>query len=616
MVTAAGWMTLQGLDERQHEGHDMHAALRMHAMQVTELQEFAAVKEQVEYAHLEEGQLRQDADELTHEAAREDHQAQQVTARAQAFQNASEQDHEMATIMADRVNATEQERLVLLQTLQDEERAEQELRQQLRDAAVHNGICDTKGFSMICQWIGGITQLQKQADEIDVEIHRDMEQLAVTDRYEFLQIIVVQALQHQADHYQQVADDLIHTAAMWSLKSKADANQAAAFVLQVESVEQETDSLEQQGRSYHDSIDNMTRAVQDMVLAAHQHEQASKNALIISLVLLMLPLAFFIYRCMTGFMDALHRVGVVTRECPPNATELCRAVCSFVLHGLFFLAAVTACQDSVAHLEEYSTVKRAVVLLDVALLGSLAQSFWLQAVPHCLLERPWKRSHDMAAIVWMIVKLFLLRLALLMPCFVMEFLVVWLGPFRSVVLNVNPVVVYASFVVALYLYFLYWEPVSMVVSDQHNDHSTVNQDDDEQDEDSVKENTPLKSANHSTVTELFPEFVMLSQMTGCDENVSTHYSLNSSSPYHVDVSKSLHQLFFLMESFVLFCLLVNLNLNLELLLPAYYVKVVYIALGCVSTAVYVAVVYVARRCGADSLARKADFDFSAKVVDV
>lgn len=156
----------------------------------------------------------------------------------------------------------------------------------------------------------------------------------------------------------------------------------------------------------------------------------------------------------------------------------------------------------------------------------------------------------------------------------------------------------------------------MVVSDQHNDHSTVNQDDDEQDEDSVKENTPLKSANHSTVTELFPEFVMLSQMTGCDENVSTHYSLNSSSPYHVDVSKSLHQLLFLMESFVLFCLLVNLNLNLELLLPAYYVKVVYIALGCVSTAVYVAVVYVARRCGADSLARKADFDFSAKVVDV
>lgn len=375
MAMGAGWMTLTGLEARRQEGQSMHSALQMNAMQTVERMEYNVLSEEVEYAHAELSRLRQQAEGFVNKVHWEQEHSKKEAIRAQFFQNAADNDQEKADSLTMKVNATDQERLALLQTLHEEEQTEKALLQQLRDSDFHTGLCETRGFFHFCELIGGLTKLQKEADETDLQIHRDMERLAVIYHQEYLQVIATQAFQHKADKYQNVADDLVHTASLWSAQAEIDQSNADTLVQEADSVEKQAESLEKRSRSYQDSIVEMTDAVKQMLDDAHQHEKASITAFCISLVLLVLPLVVFTYRCVVGFIDVFDQAITWSMRNRQNAKELCRGVSYFVLHTLFFLAATTACREYLGNLDKYSTEKRAVVIVYVAFVGALAQSF-------------------------------------------------------------------------------------------------------------------------------------------------------------------------------------------------------------------------------------------------
>ncbi|GAX18738.1 hypothetical protein FisN_26Hh029 [Fistulifera solaris] len=573
LALIAGQYTLKGLDARRHEGECLHAALQLKAMQTMERLEGNEIADQVEYVHHELHKLQDQTASLMQKVDWEQAQAQYDVLQAQSLQNVAEQNQQKAVWMDEQVNATDQKRMALLNTIQEEVQAEQERLQQLHDSQFTSNFCDTLGISLLCDWLGDLTNLQRESDEADVQIHRDMEQLDKMDQQEYLQRLIEQAFQHQAQKYQRVADDLLRIARRWALQAKLDQHKLAALVETTKAVEQDTLSLEQQSSRYEHSVVEMTDAVKRLLQDAHQYETASEMNFYITFILLVIPLVVLTSRCAARLVNAVHRgVAYFQQKNPPPIVQ---DVSLILLHGLFFLVTAFACRDYLANLEQYSTRKRCIAILYFAFLGSLAQSFCLQLVPHVMYEQPWRAPRTVtASIIWKIVKCFLKRLVLLLPCFVLEFLMLWLSPWRLSVLHPSDRMLYsvhASLVLGLLFYFLFSGSQHNDVSErvERDDHSTVNQDDSE-DEVSVKEHTPLKIADSSlTDTELFPE-LHLARMDDREEREEvSRYSADESSPYSVDFATGLRRLLFLAETFTLCYVLVNFNLIVTSLMPAH-----------------------------------------------
>jgi hypothetical protein len=623
LAIAAGKYTLKGLNARRHEGQCMHAALQMKAMQTIERMEWNEIAEQVDYTHSQLHHLQEQTASLMHRVDWEQAQAKQDALLAQSLQNVAEQNEQKAQWMDQQVNATDQERLVLLQTIQDEVQAEKERLQQLHDSQFSSRFCDTLGISLFCDWMGDLTILQRESDEADVQIHRDMERLEKINQQEYLQRIIEQAFQHQANQYQRVADDLIRTASRWAVQATLDQHKVDTLVQDTQAVKQDALSLEHQSSRYQHSVLEMIDAVKRLLHDAHQYEKSSETNFAISFILLVYPLWVFTFRCAARFVDAVHR-GVTwfqRQNPPPSAMEFYRCASLILLHGLFFLATTFACRDYLANLEQYSTRKRCIVMLYFAFLGSLAQSFWLQIVPHVMYEQPWRTHRTARAqIMWTIVKYFMMQLILLLPCFVLEFLMLWLSPWRQAGLHPSDRMlyfVYWAFILGLLLYFLDLERQHVEISARvdKDDHSTVNQDDSE-DEASVQEHTPLKIADCSlTDTELFPELHLARMVDREEREAASRYSVDESSPYSVDVWDGLRRVLLLTETFILCYVLENFNLIVESLMPA-HVKEVRVVLGCFLAGLTLFLAYQTQRNGSSSLEMRRAFEFGIKKIDI
>lgn len=616
MAFSAGWMTLYGLAARRHEGQQMHAALQMSAMQTILQMELNSISNQMEYANVEWHHLQQQAEGFIHQVQWEVEQAKQDAIRAQSYQKAAQKDQQKAHWMINQVNSTEHNRLALLQTIHDEEQAEKEMLQQLRDAEFSSDLCDTRGISYLCDLIGGVTNLQKDADETDLQRHRDMERLEELDQQEYLQIIAYQAFQHQADKYQRDADDLTHTASLWAEQANQDQIEADVLVKDAEVVEQQAVALEQQVRSYESSILELTNVTNEMLHDAHRYEKISVHDFGISLVLVLLPLVVFTFRCVTRLVLAIDYFGSNQH----STKDLTHGVGHIALHALFFLAMAVTCREYLAHLDQYSTRKRFIVICYVAFLGAVAQSFWLQAIPHTLFEQHWRTSQNVTGgTMWVIVQMFLMRLTLLLPFFFLEILFLWLSPLRQTVLHFSDRMlffVYLSLMLGIVLYILYLEPrqVSVSIHSHRDDDFTISQDDSEDEEECAKESTPLKSADYNTTdTELFLEMLVAQRMDQNERDLS--HSLNASSPFYVDFPNGLRQIFLFAEVFLLFCVLVILNLNIELLIPS-YVRPIRITFCCLVAGVTLAWTLHARRHGSEALAKRTESEFSAKTIDL
>ncbi|GAX23972.1 hypothetical protein FisN_26Lh029 [Fistulifera solaris] len=621
LTLIAGQCTLKGLDARRHEGKCLHAAMQLQAMQTMEQMEWKEIAEQVEYVHHELHQLQDQNEILMQKVDWEQAQAQYDALRAQSLQSVAEQNEQKAQWMDQQVNATDQKRLALLKTIQEEVQTEQERLQQLHDSQFRSNFCDSLGISLLCDWMGDLTKLQRESDEADVQIHRDMEQLDEIDQQEYLQRIIEQAFQHQAQKYQRVADDLLRTASRWAVQATLDQHKLDALVQTTKALEQDTLSLEQQISRYEHSEVEMTDAVKRLLQDAHQYEKASEMNFYTSFILLVIPLVVFTLRCAAQLVNAVHRGVNCFQQKNPPPMELFQDVSLILLHGLFFLVTAFACRDYLANLEQYSTRKRCIVILYFACLGSLAQSLWLQVVPHVMYEQPWRTSRPVTAqIIWNIVKCFLKRLILLLPCFILEVLMLCLSPCRLSVLHPSDRMLYsvhAALVLGLLFYFLFPGPQHNEISERvdRDDHSTVNQDDSE-DEVSVKEHTPLKIADTSlTDTELFPE-LHLAQMDDREERKEVFcYSADESSPYSVDFATGLRRLVFLAETFTLCYVLVNFNLIVTSLMPA-QAQALRVVLCCFLAGLALFLAYQTQRHSASSFELRTAFEFGAKKIDV
>ena len=274
----------------------MHTALQTSAMQTIVRMELSAISNQLEYAQAEWYHLQQQVEGSVHQVHLEQQEAQHDAMRAQAWQTRAQKEQQKAHWLENLVDTTERERLVLFQTMEEEEQAEKELLLQGRDAEFSNGWCDTRGIAQLCDWIGGITMLQKEADETDLQIHRDMERLDELSQQEYLQIMAYQVFQHQADQYQRIADDLVHAAGLWAEQAHQDQMEVDLLVRDAASVEQQTIALEHQVRSYENSIQTLEHTVHDMLQDAHRYEKMSVTDFTFSLVLLVLPFMVFTSR--------------------------------------------------------------------------------------------------------------------------------------------------------------------------------------------------------------------------------------------------------------------------------------------------------------------------------
>jgi hypothetical protein len=136
---------------------------------------------------------------------------------------------------------------------------------------------------------------------------------------------------------------------------------------------------------------------------------------------------------------------------------------------------------------------------------------------------------------------FLLRAVLIMPLFVIKFLLVWLSPFRLSILRPTltaTLLIFIFLAVALIEYYIFWEPCQ----EHDSGESTVGMEEEESQVCMLTEHAPLMGANTTMDTDMVPQIYFSDLQRQAQEDhleADDHFSLGSSSPYYVDMDDKL-----------------------------------------------------------------------------
>ena len=477
----------------------------------------------------------------------------------------AKQEQEEANSIWDEVEKTDEARLELLDELEREKDNEKELMKKLRNDKFHSCLCGWKGIRAICAVLGGTTQLQTQAYTVDSQIHRDMQQLEAVERREFLEAAAAEILQGTANKYEHFRDELVKLSQLWSQREQLDRAEAIEWNQTAQSLDYDSELMKARVESYIKNKNHMSTTKRQLLDSASIEARVSRRYSVVSVILAMLALPFFVHSAAPKIVVLTQDLVAWSRDSTDDReTEVWRAAIYNGLHVLFFLASAVWCSDYVFHLDQYIIEKRAVVVLYFAFLASVGQSLFLHALPHDTAERPWAHPIDLRTI-GLICKYFAFRSICLVPLFSMELLFVWLSPLRTLFLNPSwkqAFLTHILMTVLLTVYLCYFEHGREEYSPSDDSTALMMEHAKEEFHSSpATEQTPLNEASSATATEILPHMYL----AGMDIHVETssHYSLQSSSPFFISIQEELTKLILPFELFVVFCMLLVLCIGLD-----------------------------------------------------
>jgi hypothetical protein len=229
LALMSGWFSFQALEAQRAESRSMHQALQLTAIDVMERTEYQVWQALVEYDEQKANGAQLTAQQYSFSSKYDQVQTVKNEKRADAMELAAQREDIQANAMWQKVRQTDEERLEILQDLQDEAAKEETLLQQLREMRVHEGLCLWQGVNWICAVVGGLTALQTEVDQTYVQIHQDLQCLAQVDHMEFMEKFVTEALNDKASRYHHMAQELRHTAQLWSQQAAKDQDQTDAW---------------------------------------------------------------------------------------------------------------------------------------------------------------------------------------------------------------------------------------------------------------------------------------------------------------------------------------------------------------------------------------------------
>ena len=473
------------------------------------------------------------------------------------------------------VQDDETQRLQVLANLSIDEQRRDDLQYQLNH--IGNGACDYALVSWACNLIGRTgdislqtrvsnqkDELQKQVQDEYILIQQELDENDQLSRREFLETLIANALQGQAQKYNQTAMELLKVAEFYENRSNVEFQRAFRYNVTAKHLHDTAQGLFQTAQSELDDEHTELSKAEELLDHAQSLYQKALHESIWASLYAMTALGFFgrlVVQKFTTIVQSMA-IGSVEKDLSSStttqtSTTLYRHISYGALHVLIFFISIGLSGDFVGQIDRYNWKQRTVIIAWFCSLAATIQTTILHTLPHCLATE-WPYSWPDILHIW---KHTAYRLFTLLPLFAMEFVMAWVLSGRTI-LSTRVAAFFGQWSVVIAVFgLLLWhvkvfEPRTTDVSDGYDTLSSVTgvtttcPDD-------VSEFTPLTKTSITSAGSTAEVFVTmnLGSRTLHDDSSSSLRSLEPTSPYFVHVPTECSRLVFCFEILVCVCLL-------------------------------------------------------------
>jgi hypothetical protein len=288
-------------------------------------------------------------------------------------------------------------------------------------AKLHSGsFCGPQLMHSVCDVLGGAAELQHQANQEALKIHRDWLAAQKAGRVEAMEEYVVDILQGKTSEYNRTATGLLRAAAEWDKSAAYDLKRAEEYNATALDFAAAAGRLEQQQQNENEWQSKNRSAAQHILSELeHEHEEISRNAAL-AVVVALPAIVFFSFRMMVGLGSLLTTLS--PGSSPTDDRDFYRAVVNCIQHVMIFLFVVGIVGNEFQTIHLYDIRQSGAVISRFILLASFLQALFLQALPHIESEWPLERTDTSP-----IIKNFGRRLVAISALFAIEVLLAWLS---------------------------------------------------------------------------------------------------------------------------------------------------------------------------------------------
>jgi hypothetical protein len=527
--------------------------MKLAALAVMENGEAQELELQADHARDEASALQQQASRSRYYSKADRDIADKDRIRAATFERATTNEQEATDRMTDKA---QEEHLVLMALLANvtlELKQEKEDMEDLKN--MHRGVCGVPMMQQVCDLLGGAAELQDQADQEALKIHRDWLLAQKSGRREAMEEYVANILQGKTSVYNRTATGLLRAAAEWDQRAEYDLKRAAAYNATASDFAAAAGRLEQQEKNVNEwQSKNRSNAQHILLELEHEHLEIARNSAL-AVVVALPAIIFFSYRMMVGCGSLLTTLS--PGSSPTDDREFYRAVVNCIQHVMIFLFVVGIVGSDFQNIHLYDVRQSGAVIARFSLLASFLQAFFLQALPHIESEWPLEPTD-----ISQIMKNFCRRLVALSALFAIEVLLAWLSAKSWVFTPVfvafcGSALFRAASLIAMVMESGCFEPREAM--DSSDGQSTVLTEDDSSTA-FISEATPLTIANVSIQTGESPTDALMQMELGPEGRrnyaaleTQSSYTSSSISPYSVSLKEELLRLEMPFTALILLC---------------------------------------------------------------
>ena len=390
-------------------------ALRLAMIRLLEGVEYAQAHQAYQAATQQATEYQQAAQEYQQAAARDAFYAHRQRERGQYLQQLGDMEGRDAAMHAAMAQQDDQERLALLHNISNWEQDENATLTELRE--IHKGACGWKVVQSLCSTVGGATQLQERAHADYLEIHNEWKQAQELKRQQVMQTMVADMLTAKSVRYNESAIELQQIAQQWDERAQQDYDIARADNRTAAKLWKQADrdyAIMKRDELGEAQIDIM----EDRLMQRADVERAAAYGCAVGAILCAtVALLFFGARL-------VPQTQAAWQAWEANQTDATASLAYIGVHILIFLGVTGITGMYLVHMERYTAIQRAVILMWFATLASLTQSVTLHAMPWAWQELSSPR--ETAPVVPFVIEIST-RYVIFFFMFLLELLIVWLA---------------------------------------------------------------------------------------------------------------------------------------------------------------------------------------------
>lgn len=340
--------------------------------------------------------------------------------RAEYFQQYAVHDFNLSVLYTQKVQQEEQMRADILRNIT---RDEQEKSETLRELdQLHSGLCGVTVLDQICGLVGGVTDLQRKADEESLRLVQEYQAKENVTRREFMDNIVAVSFAGKAATFNKTATELLQAAEYWEAKSKEDFLKGIEYNKSGTSLHESVDQLkDEEVKEVAWEKNNLSLAEKDWMASEKAYERALRLAVVGSF-LAIAALSFFLAKTVTKSMRLAVSFHLWCSDARTTDQEFWRCLSYCFVHLFIFLFCIGAVGDYLGKLYHFEWNQRSVIFTWFSFVGASLQTISLHTIPHASAEWPLTRRD-----CFVISKLSFFRLISLMILFAVEVLFAWVN---------------------------------------------------------------------------------------------------------------------------------------------------------------------------------------------